>query len=200
MPTGYTAKVQSGEMTTLEDFVWCCARAFGALIDMRDAPTDAEIPTAFMPSDYHSDELLNAQETLDDAGSWDEGSIRREAEASYTQALTAWRSRAAEKDAEGRRYKAMLTQVEAWTPPSDEHAKLKAFMVSQLGDSIEFDTGYTEDEPERPDWVAWYDDHMSRLRGDVNYHKEKHEEEVARARGRTEWVQKLRDSFESVPA
>ena len=49
MPTGYTAPVQDGKIVTLKDFAWCCARGMGALVTMREAPSDAEIPRAVLP-------------------------------------------------------------------------------------------------------------------------------------------------------
>lgn len=36
MPTGYTASVQEGKVTEFRDFAMECARAFGALVMMRD--------------------------------------------------------------------------------------------------------------------------------------------------------------------
>ena len=38
MPTGYTLDLYNGKDITFEEFVLKCARAFGALIDMRDEP------------------------------------------------------------------------------------------------------------------------------------------------------------------
>ena len=46
MATGYTFNVVDGQITTLSDFAMQCARAFGLLIDMRDAPSDAPMQTA----------------------------------------------------------------------------------------------------------------------------------------------------------
>ena len=43
MPTGYTADIQDGKITTLREYALSCARAFGALIMMRDDPHDAPI-------------------------------------------------------------------------------------------------------------------------------------------------------------
>lgn len=52
MPTGYTAGVKDGTVTDFKAFVMQCARAFGALIDMRDDPSDVPIPKSFAPSSY----------------------------------------------------------------------------------------------------------------------------------------------------
>ena len=55
MPTGYTAKIADGQ--TFEEFILSCARAFGALVEMRDEPADAPIPEEFKPSAYHTTQI-----------------------------------------------------------------------------------------------------------------------------------------------
>jgi hypothetical protein len=47
MPTGYTAPIADG--MTFEQFALGCARAFGALVTMRDEPSDAPIPERLEP-------------------------------------------------------------------------------------------------------------------------------------------------------
>lgn len=44
MPTGYTYPVCEGKITEFPDFALSCARAFGALISMREEPMDAPLP------------------------------------------------------------------------------------------------------------------------------------------------------------
>lgn len=62
MPTGYTAAIADGISFT--NYAMGCARAFGALIEMRDEPSDAPIPEEFKPSTYHLEELQKAQKKL----------------------------------------------------------------------------------------------------------------------------------------
>ncbi len=66
MPTGYTADIAKG--ITFQQYAWSCARAFGALVMMRDEPSDAPIPEAFTPSDYHVKALAEARAKLAGAG------------------------------------------------------------------------------------------------------------------------------------
>lgn len=66
MPTGYTAPIYEGKQITFPEFAMQCARAFGALIDMRDDPMDSPIPDAFVPDTYHARELVKAREQLAD--------------------------------------------------------------------------------------------------------------------------------------
>ena len=62
MPTGYTAYVQEG--ATFEEFVWRCARNFGALVTMRDEPTDVPVPDAFTPSKYHLEQIAVLEQEI----------------------------------------------------------------------------------------------------------------------------------------
>ena len=66
MPTGYTAMLTEEKEITFEDFALKCARAFGALIEMRDESLDAKIPEEFKVTEYHTVELNRAIEKLND--------------------------------------------------------------------------------------------------------------------------------------
>ena len=64
MPTGYTAKIADGQ--TFEEFILSCARAFGALVEMRDEPADAPIPEEFKPSAYHTTQIGVARAKMEE--------------------------------------------------------------------------------------------------------------------------------------
>lgn len=90
MPTGYTHEVQSGEVTDFPTFTMQCARAFGALIMMRDDPSDAQIPEQFEPSDYNRRARERAVAELQRLQNltWDE--IGAAARADYDAAVRCW--------------------------------------------------------------------------------------------------------------
>lgn len=68
MPTGYTAPVVDGEVTELKEFVWRCARAFGALVYLRDDPLTNERPKSVTgghdSEKYHVENLDKDQSKL----------------------------------------------------------------------------------------------------------------------------------------
>ena len=43
MPTGYTAYIENGDITTGKEFLKLCTRAFGVAIDQKDDPLS--VPT-----------------------------------------------------------------------------------------------------------------------------------------------------------
>jgi hypothetical protein len=56
VPTGYTATLNHGEQT-FPDFALHCARAFGALVSLRDESSDTPIPEVIEPSPYELEYL-----------------------------------------------------------------------------------------------------------------------------------------------
>lgn len=147
MPTGYTADLYEGKDVTFEEFALGCARAFGALITMRDDDSQTPIPEQFEPSEFYANELREAQAELAEAeqrtdADW-EALVLKSHEENLTR-ISGWKTRdAARKE----RYEGMLSQVEAWEPPTDEHQGLKEFMAEQLRSSIDFDTTQSYPEP-----------------------------------------------------
>lgn len=196
MPTGYTAELAEKEIP-FREFALRCARAFGALVTMRDDSWDAPIPEEFKPSEYHSKALAQARGrqiellamTLDRAAilsakDYDEAEARR-------------KKAIGEREAQRGRYEAMLAKVRAWTPPSAEHIELRAFMEQQLTESLRFDCSRTYlDEPtKRLSAEAWLTDRLEQASRDIEYHVKELAAEEERAASRTRWVRQLRESL-----
>ena len=196
MPTGYTDKIKDG--ITFEEYAMGCARAFGALITMRDDPTAARIPDKFDPSEYH----LKEQESAVAEG-------RRVASMSDTEADVAASAEyydeakrievAIDKDRDLMgKYEAMLQRVQDWRVPSPDHEKFKEFMVSQIEESIRFD-GMGEYYANNPavllSGVEWRAAKLESVAHNLHYHTEEHGKEVDRAEERTAWVNTLRGAL-----
>ena len=197
MPTGYTDKIKDG--ITFKEYAMGCARAFGALITMRDDPTDARIPDKFDPSEYH----LKEQESAVAEGrrvtmmSDIEADVAASAEY-YDEAKRIEAAIAANRDLMGK-YEAMLQKVQDWRVPSPDHKKFKEFMVSQIEESIKFDGmgGYYADNPAvLLSGVGWRAAKLEGVARDLRYHTEEHGKEVDRVEERTAWVNTLRGALE----
>ena len=196
MPTGYTASVQDGSTTEFKDFALQCARAFGALVSMREEPKDATLPDTIEPLPYHKAALLRAQEDLKRIETLSDRDVAREADIQYERALELHRNCEAKRLAQLHRYETMLAKAQAWEPPTSDHQGLKRFMIEQLTESIRFDcTGYEPKEPQRKTEAAWRADAVERAKSDVAYHTKRWQEERERAASRTTWLRKLRASL-----
>lgn len=192
MPTGYTADVQSGKVTDFQTFALQCARAFGALVLMRDDPSDAPIPEEFKPSNYSAKALEDATAELERLRLMTLIEVERAAASAYDEALTRWATRREERVQDRKRYEAMLSQVQAWDPPSQDHVEMKSFMLQQLKQSIDSDCSSDyDDRPAKRSAKEWHEQESKRLRDSIAYHAKSHAEEVERTRGRNVWVRQL---------
>lgn len=191
MPTGYTAKVQDG--ATFEEFVWGCARAFGALVSMRDDPVNAPIPEQFDVSSYYQDALAKDIARLEDLEAMQEAQATAAAAAAYKKKLREHEEQAAKHQQTRENYEAMITKVEGWIPPSGEHEQLRDFMLKQLRESIEFDC-YTIDPAKELDGEAWLADALVSVRSSIDYDRREQIKEQERTESRNEWLRLLRES------
>lgn len=190
MPTGYTAPIKDG--IEFNEFVWNCARAFGALAEMRDDPMDAPIPE-FKPSDYHEKAFKEAESNLArfkkmTVAEADKAALK-EHEKSYE---TFERMNRESADLEDK-YRSMLAKVFEWTPPSKNHEGMKKFMAEQIQQSIEYDCRVHE-MPEAMRGKEWLKLKIEKAKRDIEYHTKEHAEEVKRANDRNKWVKALASS------
>jgi len=194
MPTGYTHQIKDG--ITFQQFALGCARAFGALITMRDDPSDAPIPDKFEPSDYHAKAIADAQAKLSLIQSMPEQQCENEAVKEYLDACERNQVRRWEYTDLRNKYNAMLAEAVKWEPPTTEHIKLKEFMLQQIRESIDFDCNesYITD-PEKLSGSEWRTEQLAHLNKSVAHHTEENRKEIDRATSRTEWVSALRASL-----
>lgn len=195
MPTGYTSGIYQGEKKiSFRDFALGCARAFGALIVMRDEPGEAPIPDEFKPGDYHEKALKIAEESLERISKWAVPDADVEADLAYKSNCEQWDKAKEKQDALRARYEEMLAHVAAWDPPTPDHRELKNFMREQLETSIKHDCSMYE-RPEREGGLEYRAKMIKSAEWSVKYQKEELQKEIDRCRERTEWVQALKKSL-----
>lgn len=189
MPSAYTAPVNDGTVTELRDYALLCARAFGALIDLRDdrlAPAPRQIPAM---SIYHADRLSEANARLERLQTMtDDDKIVAAAAANAK--LVQMRQEAVDKNtAILNRYNAMLAKVMEWEGPTE----LRQFMIEQLVESRKFDVSDNPTrfyaEPQEPD--AWYADEIAEATKDVARHTKGLAEDTERHAERQAWLDRL---------
>lgn len=193
MPTGYTAAIKDG--ITFEQYALNCARAFGALIMMRDEPSDTPIPESFSPSEYHTEALQSVSDRLAQVRLMSPADADSAAQAEYAEALRVSNARRTEKQELRSKYDAMLAKVIAWQAPTADHVEYKTFMEKQILDSIEWDCRDYNDEPVLQSGAAWLADTIAQLEKNVAYHTREDAKERERTNSRNGWVKALRDSF-----
>jgi len=195
MPTGYTCRVQNGEITNLRDFALVCARAFGALIEMRDDPQDVPIPERLEPSDYHKKNLEKEQAKLVWLSGLTAEQMEQEAQLHYEKEVEEYREYLKEIALWRSRYEKIKTQVRDWQVP-EELSRLKEFMLEQLSISIDGDCSLRLEEKKRMTGNEWYSKMLEKIDWSIGYHTKYHAEEIERTDERNNWLSTL---FASLP-
>lgn len=193
MPTGYTADIAKG--ITFQQYALNCARAFGALVTMRDDPGDAEIPEAFTPSTYHVEQLDIARQGLARLEAMTQEELEAETDKEYKDGVARYEQFNKEREGLRAKYEDMLKQAAAWMPPTEEHNGLKRFMISQIEKSIKFDCGYTMPQPTILSANDWLEKQTAQCVHDIEYHKKEQDAENQQIAERNKWIQDLRKSL-----
>jgi len=193
MPTGYTEIIERKPDLTFREFALRCARAFGALIMMRDDSMDAEIPEKFEPSTYHRDQLEEAKKRLTETERMTLDEARKmelESHQSTQRSNKKYMKEYVEKNA---LYQRMLDKVNSWKPPSNDHVRMKEFMVEQIDTSM--GKAYQVKEC-RYSPKEWRDREIADAKHDVEYHEKEWKEELDRTKVRNKWLSDLKSSLD----
>jgi hypothetical protein len=195
MPTGYTAKLMS-EGESFEKFVMRCARAFGALVEMRDEPWGAEIPERFEPSCHCFNKKHEAEVEYTRLSLMSE--VEREAFgiAKQTDEVRRYQETIEREKSENQRLDEMAGLVKAWNAPKD-HEELKSFMLQQIETSRNYIDHWhkllTNTQSQTP--IAFFVAALSAAARDIGYYEVEQQKEIERVEGRNLWLSALRASI-----
>lgn len=196
MPTGYTASVADGTITSLREFALQCARAFGATITMRDDPMSAEIPERFEPNGFYRRMMEQAMARLRHLQALSPIEAQREMQQQHSAAMARWREQTWDDARQRVRYLAMIDAVCDWEPPTPDHSGLRSFMLRQLHESFTFDCGGEHLRmPRLQRWPDWLAEQIAKAGRDVDDYAEHQVADNLRAATRTAWVRELRASL-----
>lgn len=198
MPTGYTCKVASGEITDFADFAKTCARAFGAAIHQRDDEVDAPLKLTIERSDYYPRRLAEEREELARWQTMSAEQVYRAREEKYQADLAYYRERLAEVERSIRRYRDMQEKVRLWQPPTPEHTGIKDFMLDQLDVSIQGE--YTPDPPRTDGLIVpiekYRANQIEKIKDEIAYHEEAVIKDEQGCMAKEAWLRALVDSVE----
>lgn len=199
MPTGYTAPIADG--IAFKEYAMGCARAFGALIMMRDEPQDASIPKELKPSDYYKTAMEKESKELKELDSMDDLTASIKAEAEYQKQCAYHADEIIKQKELHKKYNEMLAVVCAYESPSLDHDNFKKFMSDQIIESIKFDCGSTYHQRRLESLrlltgAEWKASERKRLQESIAYKKSEYQKEIERTNKRNDWLKKLRDSLQ----
>lgn len=198
MPTGYTCDIEKG--ISFKKYALDCARAFGALVEMRDDSKDTPIPERFEPSDYHTRRLKEAENRMEELSAMSDEKIQAEMKKENDKRTNELIASIKRKNDLRDKYNKILNQAESYISPSSDHDEYRKFMISQLTESIKYDcdTSYSTEELEKlpTDYNKWFANEIKDCKYRIDYHTKEHIKEVERVEGRNLWVKQLRKSLE----
>lgn len=203
MPTGYTAGILDGKITTFPQFAKQCMRAFGAVIHMRDEDMDAEYKER-TPSDYHYKEIERANQLYKDAQTLSDKQIisgkKKELEESKKYHLEKIEKEKVDRKA----MNVILDEVRKWQPPTPEHTGIKDFMIDQIVKTIDFDcdSKYHTKALQKIEYQllnlnaeSIRRDMKEKAAKDLAYHTKEHNEELKHCEKSNKWVADLLNSI-----
>jgi hypothetical protein len=203
MPTGYTAIIEEKENVTFKEFALCCARAFGACVDMRDEPFDKEIPKEFKPNMYHAEKLKIFENEYKNFEKIADNEVRINAKNDFDTELKRIDVNIKRAKEILKRYALIRAKVMKWNPPTSEHVGLKDFMLSQIDMCTKDGREVNYYEEERRKLILksveeWKADKKKSLLWSISYHSKEHKAEVERTASRNKWIKDLRHSLEEI--
>lgn len=203
MPTGYTNPILEGEINNIEDFAKLCARAFGALVHLRGEPLNAEYKPLEV-SNHYNEAVELARQRIEEVNEMSNGDLIDQVKGLIETELEYHRDHLEKAKEHSDKLNALLKEAEEWTPPTDEHNNLKAFMIDQIQKTIDADcdTSYDEEEIEKltnqlenlnADEIRANE--ISQNTRSIEYNEELYEDEVERVKKINQWYQDLAASF-----
>lgn len=193
MPTGYTCDIEKG--ISFEDFVWNCARAFGAFVMQRDDPS-GEIALQEQASSYYREQLEKTQQEYAEFLVMSIDDLKLKWQTEMKEFRNQYLEHILKCEQLRKKYNDMLKRVEDWIPPTEDHKGLKEFMIEQINSSIEFDdmTSYylkRIEELDKTTFETWVEDQLDGFKREIKHYKEEIEKEEERVRSRNEWKNEL---------
>lgn len=196
MPTGYTAGIGNGSITSFGQYAKNCARAFGAFIHLRDDP-NAPLTDKIEPDSYYTRRIYELEKELSDFQSKSEKDLVDEFNIYKSDTINRISKSIEEDLILQNKYEAMLALAKQFKAPTPQHEEYAKFIVKQLESSISFDcdtSGYNTKrlkEVNELTYEVWYSDKLYQLKSNLDFNKNKASEAINMASSKTEWIQLL---------
>ena len=203
MPTGYTAYIEDGEITTGKDFLLLCSRAFGVAVGLKDEPLSVPTPTKFEPSMYHKEKLEEAKRELENFQKLNNDeilSLMKKSHEKNTKDCLRYANDLIERNA---KYTKVRAEVERWIPPTANHKGIKEFALEQIDMCTasqecideyisESKRGFDGSERAIEEYAETV---LCDLQFEIDYHQRGWESEVKGAEEKTEFMRLFIDSL-----
>jgi len=204
MPTGYTAGIIDGEITTFEQFATQCSRAFGATIHMRDNPLDSPYEPR-TPSEYYVNSLQSQREKLEETKTMTDEAIVRDFENLLNDSLK-YHERELEKTKVNLgRLNSIMESAKSWVPPTEDHEGVRDYMIDQLEITIKADGDPSyhvnkivqakKELEEGIDPKVYREEKIKEIEDRISYYEGEVQKELERCKQSNDWMDKFLESI-----
>ena len=132
MSTGYTAYIENDSITTGEDFLKLCARAFGVPVPLGDESLSVSTQNYFEPDSYYKHRYEETLEELEKIKLLSFEDIKQRMRTEFDKAINSYKKVAEEKIELNKKYSKIKAEIESWNPPTAEMQNIKDFALSQI--------------------------------------------------------------------
>lgn len=205
MPTGYTAYIEDGDITTGKEFLKLCTRAFGIAIDLKDEPLSVPTKTHYEPNPYYKEKYEKAVKVRDKMRQLTFEEAKQQIIDKYNEDV-AYNKKALDiYKSEDEKYLKVRNEINSWVPPTPEHEELKKFALNQI--DISMNTNYykyCEEELNKEldisDNAVWkyIKDNYKICEDNVKRSYRRWQEELKRADNKNKWMKQFLDSLENI--
>ena len=203
MPTGYTAGIEDGKITTGKEFLKLCTRAFGIAIDLKDEPLSDPTPTRFEADTYYKKRLEDENANLEKFKAMSFEEAKDEMIKAYKDRIDMYKSMLEGSLKRNEQYAKVRAEVEDWNPPTPDHIELKKFALKQIDmcidtqEQIDRYREYANEELDDSDSaVAEYIHEQTEFhRQGVKRAKESWDDEVKRTEDKNKWMELFLNSL-----
>jgi len=204
MPTGYTAGIIDGEITTFEQFATQCSRAFGATIHMRDNPLDSPYEPR-TPSQYYVNSLQSQREKLEETKTMTDEAIVQDFENLLKDSLE-YHERELEKTKVNLgRLNSIMESAKSWVPPTEDHEGVRDYMIDQLEITIKADGDPSyhvnkivqakKELEEGIDPKVYREEKIKEIEDRISYYEGEVQKELERCKQSNDWMDKFLESI-----
>jgi hypothetical protein len=204
MPTGYTAGIIDGEITTFEQFATQCSRAFGATMHMRDNPLDSPYEPR-TPSEYYVNSLQSQREKLEETKTMTDEAIVQDFETLLKDSLE-YHERELEKTKVNLgRLNSIMESAKSWVPPTEDHEGVRDYMIDQLEITIKADGDPSyhvnkivqakKELEEGIDPKVYREEKIKEIEDRISYYEGEVQKELERCKQSNDWMDKFLESI-----
>lgn len=203
MPTGYTAYIEDGEITTGKDFLKLCTRAFGVAVNLKDEPLSVPTPEFIEPDHYYEDKYNEALEKLKSFVNMSTEDIKKEMKEKHDKEIEYYKKYVDKANSRNKKYEKVRKEVEDWNPPTAEHVNLKNFALKQIDMCMESQTTidsyvhrikkeFDDSDEAVEEYIKTTTDN---LRGNVDWRLEEWIEALKSVKEKNKWMRQFLNSL-----